>query len=124
MFAPANTAHFRLDIPRLEHDFKVLSFQGTEAISQPYCFELDLVSEPHEPEGYGHELDLIKGYGLLSLLLELDGGGNLGRFASEKLTVVAAKMTPEQIKQALKFAEEWKATHPPVSYFPDKLSIY
>ncbi|SDS47662.1 type VI secretion system secreted protein VgrG [Halopseudomonas litoralis] len=45
MFAPANTAHFTLDIPRLDHDFKVLSFQGTEAISQPYCFELDLVSE-------------------------------------------------------------------------------
>lgn len=78
----------------------------------------------HEPEGYGHELDLVKGYGLLSLLLELDGGGNLGRFASDKLPVVAAKMTPEQIGQALAFAEEWKATHPPVSYFPDKLSIY
>src|SRR5690606_10173607 len=45
MFAPANTAHFTLDIPRLDHDFKVLSFQGTEAISQPYCFELDLISE-------------------------------------------------------------------------------
>ena len=45
MFAPANTAHFTLDIPRIDHDFKVLSFQGTEAISQPYCFELDLVSE-------------------------------------------------------------------------------
>ncbi|SDR80459.1 type VI secretion system secreted protein VgrG [Halopseudomonas litoralis] len=45
MFAPANIAHFTLDIPRIDHDFKVLSFQGTEAISQPYCFELDLVSE-------------------------------------------------------------------------------
>ncbi|WGK62404.1 type VI secretion system tip protein VgrG [Halopseudomonas sp. SMJS2] len=45
MFAPANTAHFSLAIPHLEHDFKVLAFQGTEAISQPYCFELDLVSE-------------------------------------------------------------------------------
>ncbi|WP_193073993.1 type VI secretion system tip protein TssI/VgrG [Pseudomonas sp. FME51] len=45
MFAPANTAHFTLAIPRLDHDFNVLAFQGTEAISQPYCFELDLVSE-------------------------------------------------------------------------------
>lgn len=78
----------------------------------------------HEPEGYGHELDLVKGYGLLSLLPELDGGGQYGRFASEKLLTVAAKMTPEQIEQALAFAEEWEATHPPVSYFPDKLSIY
>src|SRR5690606_4226118 len=45
MFAPANTAHFTLALPRLDHDFKVLAFQGAEAISQPYCFELDLVSE-------------------------------------------------------------------------------
>ena len=45
MFAPANTAHFTLAIPRLDHDFKVLAFQGAEAISQPYSFELDLVSE-------------------------------------------------------------------------------
>ena len=45
MFAPANTAHFTIAIPHLDHDFKVLAFQGTEAISQPYSFELDLVSE-------------------------------------------------------------------------------
>src|SRR5690606_37626678 len=32
-FAPANTAHFTLTIPHLEHDFKVLAFQGTEAIT-------------------------------------------------------------------------------------------
>lgn len=78
----------------------------------------------HEPERYGHELDLVKGYGLLSLLLELDGGGNLRRFAQHVMPKVAAKMTPDQIEEALEFAEEWKATHPPVSYFPDKLSIY
>ncbi len=50
MFAPANTAAFTLDFPRMDmsgiaHDFKVLSFTGTEAISQPYRFELELVSE-------------------------------------------------------------------------------
>src|SRR5690606_42125101 len=45
MFAPANTAHFTLALPRLDHDFKVLAFQGTEAISQPYSFDLDLVRE-------------------------------------------------------------------------------
>ncbi|SDR86784.1 hypothetical protein SAMN05216198_0632 [Halopseudomonas litoralis] len=48
MFAPANTAYFTLDIPRLDHDFKVLFFQGTEAISQPYCFELDLAVLPRQ----------------------------------------------------------------------------
>ena len=50
MFAPANTAAFTLDIPGMDmsgiiHDFKVLAFTGTEAISQPYCFQLELVSE-------------------------------------------------------------------------------
>lgn len=78
----------------------------------------------HEPEGFGHELDLVKAYGLISLLSELDGGGDMLGAADETLPVIAAKMTSEQIEEALEFAEEWKATHPPVSYYPDKLSIY
>ncbi|GGD09366.1 type VI secretion system Vgr family protein [Halopseudomonas salina] len=45
MFTPANTAAFTLDIHGIAHDFKVLSFTGTEAISQSYCFQLELVSE-------------------------------------------------------------------------------
>ena len=45
MFAPANQAHFTLAIPGLEHDLKVLEFSGHEAISQPYRFDIKLVSE-------------------------------------------------------------------------------
>ncbi len=45
MFAPANQAHFTLSLEGVEHDFKVLQFQGREAISQPYRFDLELVSE-------------------------------------------------------------------------------
>ncbi|RRV05131.1 type VI secretion system tip protein VgrG, partial [Stutzerimonas xanthomarina] len=45
MFAPANQAHFTLSLEGIEHDFKVLEFQGREAISQPYRFDLELVSE-------------------------------------------------------------------------------
>ena len=45
MFAPANQAHFTLSLEGVEHDFKVLEFQGREAISQPYRFDLELVSE-------------------------------------------------------------------------------
>ena len=45
MFAPANQAHFTLSLEGIEHDFKVLELQGREAISQPYRFDLELVSE-------------------------------------------------------------------------------
>jgi len=45
MFAPANQPHFSLHIEGTEHDFQVLEFSGREAISQPYRFELELVSE-------------------------------------------------------------------------------
>ncbi|WP_312396662.1 type VI secretion system Vgr family protein [Stutzerimonas kunmingensis] len=45
MFNPANQAHFTLSLEGIEHDFKVLEFQGREAISQPYRFDLQLVSE-------------------------------------------------------------------------------
>jgi len=67
------------------------------------------------------EEDLIKGYGLISLLLELDGGGSLNKPVVEwELARIAeeTEMTPEQIEQAQRFAAEWKASHPPLSFFP------
>ncbi|PMY83348.1 type VI secretion system tip protein VgrG, partial [Pseudomonas sp. FW303-C2] len=45
MFAPANQTHFALTIEGLENDLQVLSLQGREAISQPFVFEVELVSE-------------------------------------------------------------------------------
>ena len=45
MFAPANQTHFSLRIENLRHDLQVLAFTGREAISQPYRFDLELVSE-------------------------------------------------------------------------------
>ncbi|MBX8571089.1 type VI secretion system tip protein VgrG, partial [Pseudomonas cichorii] len=45
MSAPAHQAHFNLHLQDVKHDFKVLAFTGTEAISQPFAFELELVSE-------------------------------------------------------------------------------
>lgn len=71
----------------------------------------------------GFPLDLVKGYGLMSLLLELDGGGSSKDFAVDVLPDIAAKMTPEQIEEAKVFAEKWKASHPPLSYFPPKLGF-
>lgn len=45
MFDPVNAPFFRLDIPNLNHPLTVLSFTGTEAISQPFAFELEVVIE-------------------------------------------------------------------------------
>ncbi|MEJ6655133.1 MAG: type VI secretion system tip protein TssI/VgrG, partial [Pseudomonas sp.] len=89
MFAPAHTAHFTLAIPRLDHDFKVLSFQGTEAISQPYCFELDLVSERPDLdiEGLLHQPVFLsyagpdKGvHGLIHSIAQGESGKRLTRY--------------------------------------------
>jgi uncharacterized protein len=76
----------------------------------------------HTPDRVGYPLDLVKGYGLVSLLKELDGGGSAQAYLEEKLPEIAAKMTPKQIKEANEFAKNWKATHSPLSFFPDKLS--
>ena len=45
MFRSANAAHFVLQIPAIRHDFKVLAFKGTEAISTLYSIHIELVSE-------------------------------------------------------------------------------
>ena len=45
MFNPANEAHFSLTIDDFAHDLQVLSFTGAEGISQPYRFDVELVSE-------------------------------------------------------------------------------
>ena len=45
MFRSANTAHFALHIPAVRNDFKVLAFDGVEAISALYAIQVELVSE-------------------------------------------------------------------------------
>ncbi|MHC8348429.1 type VI secretion system Vgr family protein [Pseudomonas sp. RT4P38] len=45
MFGSANTAHFVLHIPAVRNDFKVLVFDGVEAISALYAIQIELVSE-------------------------------------------------------------------------------
>ena len=45
MFGSANTAHFALHIPAVRNDFKVLAFDGVEAISALYAIHVELVSE-------------------------------------------------------------------------------
>ena len=45
MFAPANQSAFTLTLDGVASDLKVYSFTGEEALSQPYCFNLELVCE-------------------------------------------------------------------------------
>ena len=45
MFNAAYDTHFSLTIEGVEHDLQVLALTGREAISQPYRFDLELISE-------------------------------------------------------------------------------
>lgn len=45
MFSPANDTQFSLTIEGREHGFRVLEFQGREAISTPFAINVELISE-------------------------------------------------------------------------------
>lgn len=90
----------------------------TGYVSGVYEYSMMLV----DPRYDGYKKDMVKGYGLLLLFLELDGGGFLNKETIEKeLPQYAEQMTADQLEQAREFAAEWKATHPPLSFFPQKL---
>jgi type VI secretion system secreted protein VgrG len=44
MYDPASVPLFRLEVARLRRHFAVLWLRGTEAISQPYAFELEIIN--------------------------------------------------------------------------------
>ncbi len=94
MFAPANQAHFTLSLEGIEHDFKVLEFQGREAISQPYRFDLELVSEHpdldlesllHRPAFLAFAPDGSGIHGLVHQAAQGESGQRLTRY---RLTIV------------------------------------
>ncbi len=78
----------------------------------------------HEMDDYKFDLDIVRGYALTSIVAKLDGGGSTGQYAQQDLPKIEKKMTADQIKAAKKYAAEWEATHPPLSFFPDKLSEF
>ena len=45
MFNPSNESRFSLSVDDVENDLQVLSFKGQEGITQPYRFDVELVSE-------------------------------------------------------------------------------
>ncbi|WP_371922470.1 hypothetical protein [Pseudomonas sp. H3(2019)] len=50
MFNPSNETHFSLTVEDFRGDLQVLSFTGTEGISQTFRFDLELVSENPDPD--------------------------------------------------------------------------
>lgn len=76
----------------------------------------------HEPNTYDFPYDPVKGYSLVLSLSILDGGGDMIENVDYKLPLIAAKLTELQILQAKKLSEEWTASHPPLSFYPDRLS--
>lgn len=76
----------------------------------------------HEPDTFGFPYDPVKAYSLVSLLRILDGGGGMKVNVEYKLPIIAAKLTSSQISEAKELSKKWALSHPPLSFFPEKLS--
>ncbi|MCM2329792.1 MAG: type VI secretion system tip protein VgrG [Pseudomonas sagittaria] len=89
MFNPANQPHFQLRIDGLEHDLQVLAFDGREAISQPWRFDLELISERpdldleallNRPAFLAFAADGAGVHGLVQRIAQGDSGQRLTRY--------------------------------------------
>ncbi|WP_139835001.1 tetratricopeptide repeat protein [Pseudomonas sp. B35(2017)] len=104
------------DVENIRHWLAIAAETGDQAAISNYGAYI-----AHTPDKVGYPLDLIKGYALFTLLGELDDSGGIGRYVERKSEEIREKMTPAQIEESKILAEQWKATHPPLSFFPDKL---
>ncbi|UVE17753.1 type VI secretion system tip protein VgrG [Pseudomonas sp. LS44] len=116
MFAPANHVHFRLTIAGLAHDLQVLAFHGREALSQPFAFDLQLVSERpdldlqsllHRPAFLSFSAEGGGIHGLIHSVAQGESGPRLTRY---RLTLVPqlaylAQRTNQRIFQHLTVAQ-------------------
>jgi len=93
MFNPANPPHFSLQLP-VAHDLQVLEFRGREALSTPFAFEVELVSERpdlelesllHQPAFLAFAPDGGGIHGLVHRIAQGESGQRLTRY---RLTLV------------------------------------
>ncbi|QQN49533.1 type VI secretion system Vgr family protein [Stutzerimonas balearica] len=93
MFNPANHPHFSLQLP-VAHDLQVLEFRGREALSTPFAFEVELVSERpdlelesllHQPAFLAFAPDGAGIHGLVHRIAQGESGKRLTRY---RLTLV------------------------------------
>lgn len=75
----------------------------------------------HMPDQMGYPLDKVKGYAFLWLVAEIRSEED--DFERSVLGKVELTMTTEQVAQAKAYAEEWKKTHPPLSYFDPRFGF-
>ncbi len=116
IMAYAEILYKRKDLEGVRRWIREAAEQGH--LEATYSYGAYMAHYPDDKVGY--PLDLVKGYALVSLVAELDGGGTSPEFARDDLAGIAKRMTPAQIEQAQAFAEEWRKTHPPLSLFVTK----
>ncbi|MBT2372392.1 type VI secretion system tip protein VgrG [Pseudomonas fluorescens] len=94
MFSSANETHFSLTIEGVQSDLQVLSFSGKEAISTPYAFDVELVSERHELEleSLLHKPAFLafsdRGDGIHGIIYRVEQGASGKRLTRYSLTLV------------------------------------
>ncbi|MGA4531321.1 type VI secretion system tip protein TssI/VgrG [Ectopseudomonas chengduensis] len=94
MFAQANQTHFSLSIDGVDHDLQVLEFKGREAISQPYAFDVELISERPDLdlESLLHQRAFLafdqNGAGIHGLIHRIAQGESGKRMTRYRLTLV------------------------------------
>ncbi|GGK36265.1 hypothetical protein GCM10009103_34150 [Pseudomonas koreensis] len=106
-----------------KNDLSSFRFWNEKAASSSYVsavFGYALYIGGIEPT-YGFPSDQVKAHALLSNLMELDGGGNVIRNVNDTLPDIEKNMSKEQIEKAKELSITWKSSHPPLSFFPDKL---
>ncbi|QXQ19291.1 type VI secretion system Vgr family protein [Pseudomonas tolaasii] len=94
MFAPANQSAFNLTLDGQPSELKVFEFNGTETISQPYSFDLELVSEQPDLdlESLLHRQVYLgfddQGHGVHGLVYQVAQGDSGRRLTRYQISVV------------------------------------
>jgi TPR repeat protein len=81
-----------------------------------YALSFDYTDEEDVNE-YGYEQDLVKGYGLIWLVIDSTRDFFQLDTAISNLAQIGGGMTAEQIESAVTFAQDWKRTHGALSEY-------
>lgn len=74
----------------------------------------------HMPNTVDYPLDHVKAYGLALMFSEARSDTSDLSFGAKMLAKLEPKMSPQQLKDAKSFSEQWTKTYPPLSEFRPK----